>query len=89
MGFGKMLCIASVQIALIFGYVYHQSSISQLYYQYQKAHQTYTQMLKQREQLRQSIQSDHDYSRILNTARQKGMRPIRLADVAPIPQDTS
>lgn len=84
-----MFVFGVVQVALIVGYIYHQSTLSQLSYQRQKAQHEYEQLLTTREQKRQRIQTDHDYSRILESARQNGMRSLHLRNITPIGQDTS
>lgn len=84
-----LFVVGIVQIGLILGYVYHQSTLSHVYYQHQKAEHTYQELLTTRDQLKQSIQSDHDYTRILRSAQQRGMRPIRFNDVSTVTQGRS
>lgn len=90
MGSYKAVCIIGiVQIGIAIGYIYHQSTLSRLSYQYQKAKHEYETLLQLREQKRQRIQTDHDYSRILAHARKHGMRQLNIRNVIPIGQDTS
>ena len=76
MGYQHICAFCIVQVGLACAYIHHRSSISHIYYQYQKAQQRYHELIQERNELAQKIQTDHTYNRILKTAERNGMRPI-------------
>ena len=90
MGYYKLLMLVCVvQAGLLFCYVYHQSTLSHLYYQYQKAEQQLQRILVEKEQRSQQIQTDHNYAQIAETVESHGMKPVQLNHVTSLRQDAS